>query len=149
MTDDNSDSSSDKDGKRSYTVGYGKPPASGRFKPGVSGNPKGRRKNIKNFETYLRDELRSKVTVNRDGRQVSLPKVGLIAVQLVNSALKGNLKSIDCLLRMVNFMGDHEGAGEASRSLTEMQRQLLTDFIDSIQNEANASGMDQGHDGPR
>jgi hypothetical protein len=27
-----------------YDVGYGKPPKSGRFKPGVSGNPKGRPK---------------------------------------------------------------------------------------------------------
>jgi hypothetical protein len=25
----------------SYEIGYGKPPVSGRFRPGVSGNPKG------------------------------------------------------------------------------------------------------------
>ena len=28
----------------SYGVGYGKPPKSGRFRPGVSGNPRGRPK---------------------------------------------------------------------------------------------------------
>ena len=29
-----------------YEVGYGKPPVSGRFKPGQSGNPSGRRKEV-------------------------------------------------------------------------------------------------------
>ena len=32
----------------SYEVGYGKPPAKNRFKPGQSGNPKGRPRGAKN-----------------------------------------------------------------------------------------------------
>ena len=40
-------------------VGYGKPPRSRRFKPGQSGNPKGRPKGAKNRDTILRELLNS------------------------------------------------------------------------------------------
>jgi len=36
-----------------YEVGYGKPPKHGQFKPGQSGNPKGRPKGRKNFPVLL------------------------------------------------------------------------------------------------
>ena len=47
-----------------YEIGYGRPPKSTRFKPGQSGNPKGRKKGSKNTYSILRDILNQKVTVN-------------------------------------------------------------------------------------
>ena len=41
-----------------YEVGYKKPPIHTRFKPGVSGNPKGRPKGTKNLATDLAEENR-------------------------------------------------------------------------------------------
>ena len=40
-----------------YEVGYGKPPRKSQFKPGQSGNPKGRPKGRKGFSTILVEEL--------------------------------------------------------------------------------------------
>ena len=37
-----------------YKVGYKRPPVSTRFKPGSSGNPKGRPKGQRNFKTIMR-----------------------------------------------------------------------------------------------
>ena len=42
--------------RASYDVGYGKPPASTRFKPGQSGNPKGRPKGANNKKPKLNEE---------------------------------------------------------------------------------------------
>jgi len=46
-----------------YEVGYRKPPAKTRFKPGVSGNPHGRPKGASNFSTILDQELGIKRSV--------------------------------------------------------------------------------------
>ncbi len=40
-----------------YDVGYRKPPKHTRFKPGQSGNPRGRPKGTKNLKTDLIEEL--------------------------------------------------------------------------------------------
>ncbi len=49
-------------------VGYGKPPRAHQFKPGKSGNPKGRPKGAKSEETILRELLQQKISLNERGR---------------------------------------------------------------------------------
>jgi hypothetical protein len=47
-----------------YEVGFAKPPKSGQFERGKSGNPKGRPKGSKNFATVVLRECRQRVRVN-------------------------------------------------------------------------------------
>nr|MBA3241403.1 hypothetical protein [Acidobacteriota bacterium] len=46
-----------------YTVGYGKPPREHRFQPGLSGNPKGRRKGARGLKTDLQAELDGTIAI--------------------------------------------------------------------------------------
>lgn len=46
-----------------YDIGYKKPPKSGQFKPGQSGNPKGRPKGAKGLNTIVREIMTEKVLV--------------------------------------------------------------------------------------
>lgn len=104
------DDSANETGKAadSSPVGYKSPPRSTRFKPGQSGNPKGRpRKNastitlpkagsgdsagpLLEIEEAFLDELARIISVNEAGQAVEMTaKVGLIRAAIVN-ALKGN-----------------------------------------------------------
>ena len=40
-----------------YSIGYKKPPLGTRFRPGKSGNPKGRPKGAKSFDNEVKEEL--------------------------------------------------------------------------------------------
>ena len=88
-----SDDQADTGPARDYEVGDRRPPKNNQFKPGVSGNPKGRPKGSVNLRTRIARQLRQTVPVTRHGRQVKMLKADLIAHQIVDAAAKGNLKA--------------------------------------------------------
>lgn len=76
---------------KQYEVGYGKPPKKTQFKPGQSGNPKGRTKGSRNgIYTYVQRELNSSITLT-DGTRIT--KEQGLARQLTNKALRGDIQS--------------------------------------------------------
>jgi Family of unknown function (DUF5681) len=95
-------------------VGPGRPPKDTRFKPGVSGNPKGRPKGSINLRTRVTHQLRQTVTVTRNGRPVKMRKGDLIALQIVDTATKGDLKAALLAVRL-----DDEASIAASRVSVE------------------------------
>src|SRR5258706_9804981 len=55
--------------KSKYKVGYGKPPAESRWKPGQSGNPKGKKKGTQSFKQIFL-EAANKIIVLKDANGV-------------------------------------------------------------------------------
>ena len=97
-----------------FEVGDRRPPKHSRFKPGVSGNPKGRPKGSINLRTRVTQQLRKAVTVTRNGRPVKMCKADLIAHQIVDTAAKGDLKAAVLAVRL-----DDEASIASSRASTE------------------------------
>lgn len=85
-------------------IGYGVPPDETKFKPGKSGNPKGRPKGSKNESTILRELLEAKMTVRIGGRERKIPVMEGIHRRNVESALKGDLKASAFLLNRYGAM---------------------------------------------
>ena len=87
---------------KSYAVGYGKPPSDARFKPGQSGNPRGRPR-AKSKPTQLPQDERLKVIILeeayraikvKDGdKQVTVPMAQAIVRSLAVTAAKGNTRA--------------------------------------------------------
>jgi hypothetical protein len=89
--------------KRSKRVGYKNPPLASQFKPGASGNPKGRPRGSKSLSSLVRKELRERIEVNsRGGRQKSMSKERVMAAQLVNSAIR-EPKFIPTLIKILGL----------------------------------------------
>jgi Family of unknown function (DUF5681) len=79
-------------------VGYAKPPRNTEFKPGQSGNPRGRPKRAKIFATAIEDELGARVTVTENGKRRKASKREVIAKRLVNRAAEGDFRALPLLL---------------------------------------------------
>lgn len=83
-----------------YVVGYGRPPVHSRFKPGQSGNAKGRPAGTANMNTLIEKALVEKVTVTDAGRRRKISKGEVIAKQIVNKAASGDLQAARLLLQL-------------------------------------------------
>jgi hypothetical protein len=80
-------------------VGYRSPPVATRWKPGQSGNPKGKPKGAKNLATVVIKEAKSKVVVKDvNGASKKLSKLEATFALLTVQALKGNLKAMQMVL---------------------------------------------------
>jgi hypothetical protein len=126
MTADNSD-----EGK----VGYGKPPIHTRFKPGQSGNPRGRTKGTLNFATDLKRTLETPITLTDPGkkpRKVSTQKAALL--RLREKALKGDARSLDRLLEYARIF--YAGPIIESATVTSADDQAILDsFCEQVRSE--------------
>jgi hypothetical protein len=71
----------------------GGPPRNSRFKPGQSGNPRGRPKGSTNLSTKIRQELRKVVTVTRNGKPAKVTKCDVVAAVAVDEAMQRNLQA--------------------------------------------------------
>lgn len=87
-----------------YPVGYGKPPKSGQFVKGNSGNPGGRPKGSPNLASVFLKTMRQRIKVTENGRVRYTTKGEAVVVQLVNQALGGDIKAIHELRCWVQFL---------------------------------------------
>jgi hypothetical protein len=86
-----------------YDVGYGKPPRHTQFKPGQSGNSKGRPRRTRNFKTDLREELEAEVVVNEGGRTQTISRQKAMIKRTVEKALQGDLRATQMLAQWVSM----------------------------------------------
>lgn len=106
--------------ERDYSVGYGKPPKHRQFKPGQSGNPKGKAKGRKNLATELLEELSERVVVTENGRQKKLSKQTVILKRMVTDAAQGDAKARDQLLKLIGIVEQtHGNTGEEAPQTSE------------------------------
>jgi hypothetical protein len=117
-----------RDNKRDYKVGRGKPPLKTRFKPGQSGNPRGRPKGRRGISALLQAELQTLIKVTEDGQTKRMTKLQAIVKRLVNALLKGDPKAFALFARLTNPDEERESLA-AETPLSDREKQLLHDFM--------------------
>jgi hypothetical protein len=118
-----------------YSVGYGKPPRDHRFRPGQSGNPKGRPKGSKNTATVLREILDRKIAMRVSGTLRRVPVREAILTRFTESALKGDVKAAGFLLQRYDMA---EAGDEHTTDLTTRDEQEIIDAF--LQSYAKGKG---------
>lgn len=121
---------------KKYKVGYAKPDPEKQFKPGQSGNPKGRPKGRKNTMTLLQEILDGKMTITEKGKKMRLSRRGVILRQIINAALQGNLKASGMILPLIiNDDISREEREKVIKSLNIVDEKIIKSFVDSAKGE--------------
>ena len=114
---------------KQYEIGYGKPPKKTQFKPGQSGNPKGRTKGSRNgIYTYVQRELNSSITLT-DGTRIT--KEQGFARQLTNKALRGDIQS-QKLLFNIHQKGQRKDKAELFMGRLIKEGYVTEEMIDNF-----------------
>ena len=115
-------------------VGYGKPPKDTQFKPGQSGNRKGRPKGSLNIATILARTLREQVAVNEGGRRRSISKLEAAVKQIVNKAATGDAAAIRFLIGLTQMVETQFEPQGPPAELPENDRKVMASLLARIQN---------------
>lgn len=91
--------------KADYQVGYKRPPRQTRFKPGQSGNPKGRPKGTPNHRTTVNQVMSEKVSVREGERTRTMTKLKAMVQAHASKAMKGDPRSASIVIGLVTRMG--------------------------------------------
>ena len=126
-TDHNSSSEHDYE----YEVGRGKPPIHTRWRPGQSGNPRGRPKHSRNLSTVVQRALDQRISVREGDCARSLTKMEAIVLTMVNKALQGDLKFLLGIIRLMQSLGSiQEIPPELNTDpLTDSHADVIADFL--------------------
>jgi hypothetical protein len=91
-----------------YAVGYKKPPKASQFKPGQSGNPKGRPRSSTSFAASFISVLEEKVTLREGKRFLKVSKLEAMIRTLAHKAAQGDTKAVSQVTALLKAMGKLE-----------------------------------------
>jgi hypothetical protein len=111
-------------------VGYGKPPRANQFKPGKSGNPKGRPAGAKSEATILQDLLQHKIRLSERGKTRKITLHEAILRRIAEDCLKGNTKSAAFLLNRYHAMTSNE---PDESGLSDDEQTVLETYLKKLQ----------------
>ena len=112
-----------------YAVGYKQPPVASRFKPGTSGNPRGRPKQVREIGAILEKALDSRVVISEHGRRRSITMLEAIVRGLVHDAARRDAKALRLLLILLDR---HSAGGGGTSDATTSPAQdsaIIADFL--------------------
>ena len=125
--------------KRTY-VGYGCPPVEHQFKPGQSGNKRGRPKGSKNEATILDELLSRKITINQNGTTRRISVLEGMLLKFAEDALRGNPKSAAFLLNRKQALESSEQPATAVLDMDDQK--VMESFVKDLEEQLKKQGDD-------
>lgn len=90
---------------RAVKRGYCRPPLHSRFKPGQSGNPKGRPKQSRNLRTIVKQVLSEDMQIREGGRLRRMSAMEAVVRTIRARAFKGDPKALASLIVLARLCG--------------------------------------------
>jgi len=110
-------------------VGPTRPPKKYQFKPGQSGNPRGRPKGTRNLGTDLKDILGRRVSIREDGKERRISRQEALLLSLYNKALRGDVRAATAIINMLSKLAPASAEPPQAPSLSQNDERILADFL--------------------
>jgi hypothetical protein len=121
------------------TIGYARPPASTRWKKGQSGNPRGRRKAAKTVGRMIEETMMRKLTIDEDGRSVTLTLQEIILRNLGYAAARRDMNAIKTLFSLKERYQDSKETQLDPAELDPNDRAIIEGYLETLQGASLAS----------
>lgn len=105
--------------EKDFDVGYCKPPRHGQFRPGQSGNSKGRPKGATNLPNALFKALNERVVVNENGERKTISKLDAAFKQLANKAASGDARATKLVMHLLENNVEAPGSSSVVQVIIE------------------------------
>jgi hypothetical protein len=112
-----------------YEIGKRRPPTASRWKPGQSGNPKGRPKKAKGTATMAREALERPVTVVVGGKQTQMTVRAVAYRKLADKAAGGDQKALGFLLTLANELHPPEADAPEPSVSAQNDAEIIKEFL--------------------
>jgi hypothetical protein len=113
-------------------VGYKRPPRHSRFQPGVSGNPRGRQKSVRNFAADVKRTLEIPVNLTENGKAKRVSTQEALMLRLREKALKGDARALETLLSLAKAHNEDFARHSEDRSLAEEDQAILEAYREDV-----------------
>jgi hypothetical protein len=126
-----------------YRVGNKRPPLQTRFRPGQSGNPKGRPPKSRNLKNELFDELSERIPVREGGRRRMISKQRGLVKALINRGLSSDVRAIMAVFSLqARLLADIPELG-TEQALSPSDVAIVEEFLHSRLIVSKASSSDR------
>lgn len=112
-----------------HKVGYGRPPTATQFKPGKSGNPKGRPKGPKSVGAVLHDILHRRIEVTENGATRRVPMLEVMLRRLANEAVRSDPRALKLMLSLMDRYAEAPEVGPQLEEMLAEDREILMRFL--------------------
>lgn len=106
------------------------PPDSTKFKPGKSGNPRGRPKGSRGHRQIVASVVNAKVWITENGKRSKKTKFELALTQQTNKAAQGDIKSFLAMLEvMARYSLIEADPSAADRKIDDRDEPVVEDIV--------------------
>ena len=93
------------DAYHNSSIGYGRPPEATQFRPGISGNPRGRPKSNRHVLEIISDVFGGKITVRTGGKTQRMSRLEALLKKQMELALQGEPRALTETLKIGRDFG--------------------------------------------
>ena len=122
-------------------VGYRQPPKHSRFRPGQSGNARGRPPGVKSLPDIVRKIVGQKVTVTENGRARRVPRLEAILLRAASEASRGDGRALRLVLQLTERYGETAQTGAEREQIAAEDIAILRRYVPDL-DDPSPTAMD-------